>query len=349
MTLSTSATHDLGSLRPLSGLLSLARVRSPEHTRPGEAAPGRTPCRQVAAFTPCQGTVPQASPLTSEHREPECVLGGRGRHRGPPWEAASPHECHTAWRAGTLAGGGRRGQRAAGRVLPRRDPHAPPGREARERTPHDPRASLCFRAVACKLAGHAHAQGSPDPQSSGCRELWPQRPATALSPRSSQRTSGRRERPQCSCSPRATSRRMGQMVPLSLSTFTKHSSGYPVLHFHGLRAPRLSTRILPLVRRDTDLHAHACVCVIFNSVKSTSASEPARRTPGNRAAGHGVQRRPLLRPSSPRATGISLRKSSGNMLFTAPDDSGEKQDSQLPRPLQIPLVSAHYMPDSCKG
>lgn len=148
---------------------------------------------------------------------------------------------------------------------------------------------------------------------------------------------------------RATSRRMGQMVPLSLSTFTKHSSGYPVQHFRGLRAPRLSTRILPLVRRDTDLHAHACVCVIFNSVKSTSPSEPARRTPGNRAAGHGVQRRPPLRPSSPRATGISLRNSSGNMLFTAPDDSGEKQDSQLPRPLQIPLVSAHYMPDSCKG
>lgn len=166
---------------------------------------GRTPCRQVAAFTPYQGTkrptAPQASPLTSEHREPECVLGGRGRHRGPPWEAASPHECHTAWRAGTLAGGDPRGQRAAGRVLPRRDLHAPPAREARERTPHDPRASLCFRAVACKLAGHAHAQGSPDPQSSGCRELWPQRPTTALSPRSSQRTSGRRERPQCSCSP----------------------------------------------------------------------------------------------------------------------------------------------------
>lgn len=181
------------------------RLRSPEHTRPGEAAPGSTPHQQVAAFTPYQGmrrpTVPQASPLTSEHREPECVLGDQGRHRGPPWEAASPHECHTAWRAGTLVGGDPRGQRAAGGVLPRRDPHAPPGREARERTPHDPRASLCFRAVACKLAGHAHAQGSPDPQSSGCRELWPQRPATALSPRSSQRTSGRRERPQCSCSP----------------------------------------------------------------------------------------------------------------------------------------------------
>lgn len=191
--------------------------------------------------------------------------------------------------------------------------------------------------------------GVPRPAELWVQKLWPQRPATALSPRSSQRTSGRRERPQCSCSPRATSRRMGQMVPLSLSTFTKHSSGYPVQHFRGLRAPRLSTRILPLVRRDTDLHAHACVCVIFNSVKSTSPSEPARQTPGNRAAGHGVQRRPPLRPSSPRATGISLRNSSGNMLFTAPDDSGEKQDSQLPRPLQIPLVSAHYMPDSCKG
>lgn len=167
-TLWTSDTHDLCSLRPLSRLLSLPRVRSSGHARSGRLYWATPLVSKLQPSPLCQGTwrptVPQASPWTSEYTEPECVLAVTPAEEGGPdprvrrrtFTNATPPGRRESWPGGECWG-----QRAGDRTCQRRDPHTLPRRSFL------PRGRLHAR-------GTRRCSGVPRPA-----ELWVQGAATS--------------------------------------------------------------------------------------------------------------------------------------------------------------------------
>lgn len=212
-----------------------------------------SPVSKLQPSPPCQGTwwptVPQASPLTSEYMETECVRGDTPAEDGtadPPWEDANHQECRTTRKAGELARRRPRGTQAGAGTFQRRDPHALPGREAGSRS----RIATVLRFPSeLSPASSVDTQMLRSPQTR--RTLGAEscdlrsRPTVPFS-RWSQRTSWQREKPPCSGPPSATSRRTRQTLPPSLSPRAPSTAQVSRPLLRCLRAPRLSRRILPL-------------------------------------------------------------------------------------------------------